>query len=258
MIPLVDLHCHLLAGLDDGPAGAEEALAMCQIASIDGTRLASATAHQNEQHPGVTPERIRETCRNLAATLRANGVSLTVFPSAEVELDPTTDLRWRRRELLSVADRGEYLLIELPHGSVIDARDTLRSVCRGGVRPILAHPERCPELLHEAGRIEELIELGCLVQVSSSSVTEPASGRDARALRGWFRRGIVHVLGSDGHSAFTRPPRMADAYERIRRWAGAPVADRVCSTSGMAILNGLPLRIARPEPAERRWFVPFW
>ncbi len=62
MIPLIDIHCHLLAGLDDGPATQEEALAMCRLAYAEGTRMAAATAHQNDHWPDVTPERIRLAC----------------------------------------------------------------------------------------------------------------------------------------------------------------------------------------------------
>jgi protein-tyrosine phosphatase len=97
-----------------------------------------------------------------------------------------------------------------------------------------------------------------LVQVSTHSITEPANAKDERALRDWFKRGIVHVLGSDGHSPRRRPPRMAAAYEQIVRWAGAAVADRVGSTSGMAILQGLPLKIPPIAPKRKRWFSQLW
>lgn len=257
MIPLVDFHCHLLPGLDDGPATADEALEMCRIASGAGTSLVCATAHQNEQFGAVTPDRIRQACRLLARALRAHDIPLHPFPCAEVQVFPGLESAWSRRELLGVADRREYLLLELPHGLFLDLRDTVQSLCRAGVRPILAHAERSPELLHETGRIEELIHAGCLVQVSSGSVTDPPNRHAARALRRWLKSGLVHLIGSDGHSVLDRPPKIAEAYHRIARWAGARVADRVCSVNGLAILQGLPLRVAKPEPARSRWFA-FW
>jgi protein-tyrosine phosphatase len=126
------------------------------------------------------------------------------------------------------------------------------------VRPILAHAERQPEVLHEPGLVEGLIRAGCLIQVNSGSVTEPATLADARALKGWFRRGVVHVLGSDAHSTRRRRPALADAYRQIAAWAGSSVADRVCSTNATAILHGLPLRVPEPEPRRSRWFARFW
>jgi len=171
---------------------------------------------------------------------------------------PEIEAAWRRGELLSVADRGEYLLVEMPHGLFIDLRAIIKGLREAGVRPIIAHPERHPELLHDPGRIEQFIQAGCLVQVSSGSVTDPEAREDARALRDWFKRGVVHFLGSDGHSPRHRRPRMADAYRQIAQWAGVSVADRVCSTNATAVVHGLPLRVPPPEPRRTRWFPRFW
>ena len=258
MIPLVDMHCHLLAGLDDGPRTADEALAMCRLADAEGVRLAAALAHQNEQWQTVTPDRIRQAAGRLTQQLHEAGLALTVFPCAEIMVFPDLVAAWRRGELLSVADRGQYLLLEMPHGLCVDLRALVKELRQEGVRPILAHPERHQELLHDAGRIEQLIRASCLVQVSSASITSPASARDERALKSWFKRGVVHCLGSDGHSPRRRPPHLAAAYQRVRRWVGAAAADRIGSTNGTAIAHGLPLRTPEPEPVRKRWLLKFW
>ncbi len=257
MIPLVDIHCHLLAGLDDGPRSDDDALAMCRIACAEGVGLAAATAHQNEHWPAVTPGRIRHAVDRLAHLLTDAGIPLTVFPCAEIVAHPDLDLSWRNGAVLSVADRHQYLLVEMPTGLFVDLRGTFQRLEQAGVQPILAHPERCPELLHEEGLIEQLIQAGCLVQVSAASLTDPPNRHDSKALKSWLQRGIVHLLGSDGHSPTWRPPRLADAYRRIIRWAGRNTADRVCSTNGMAVLYGLPLRVAPPEPKRTRWIPAF-
>jgi protein-tyrosine phosphatase len=258
MIPLVDTHCHLLAGLDDGPRTEAEALEMCRLAYADGIRTVIALAHQNERWAAVTPQRIREACARLAEALRTAGTPLTVYPGAEVMVHPDVESAWRGGELLSAADRGTHLLLEMPHGLFVDLTETVVSLCQAGVRPILAHPERHPELLHEPEQIETLIRAGCLVQVSSASVTEPPTRRDERALKDWFRRGIVHLLGSDGHSPRRRSPRLAEAYRRIVSWAGSRVADRVCSTNGVAVCHGLPLHLPEPRARARWWSLRFW
>jgi protein-tyrosine phosphatase len=90
--------------------------------------------------------------------------------------------------------------------------------------------------------------------VSAKSITDPPSRAGARELKGWFRRGLVHVLGTDAHSPRRRAPRMAEAYRQVVRWLGNPAADRVCSTNGMAVLQGLPLRVPEVAPRPRRWF----
>lgn len=258
MIPLVDMHCHLLAGSDDGPRTDDEALEMCRMAWAEGIRLSAALAHQNERWKQVTPGLIRERVQQLREALRAAEVQLSVFPCAEVMVHPEIEASWRRGDLLSVADRGKYLLVEMPHGIFLDLRQIIKSFSQAGVTLILAHPERHSELLHDAGRIEQFIEAGCLIQVSSGSVTEPPTRQDAKALQDWFVRGVVHVLGSDGHSSGRRQPRMAQAYSQVARWAGEHVADRVCSTNAAAIVHGLPLKVPSPEPRRARWFFGLW
>jgi protein-tyrosine phosphatase len=258
MIPLVDLHCHLLAGMDDGPRTPEDALAMCRIAYTEGIRMACATAHQNETWSEVTPDGIRSAAQQLADRLREANLPLTVFPCAEVMVSPDLESSWRERRILSVADRGQYLLLEMPHGLCVDLRATARRLVKAGARPILAHPERCAELLEDAGRIEGLLEAGCLVQVSTRSITEPANRGHERELKSWFQRGIVHFLGSDGHSPRRRAPVMAEAYHRVVRWIGPAAADRVCGTNGLAVLQGIPLRVPPPKPRARRWLARIW
>jgi protein-tyrosine phosphatase len=255
MIPLVDMHVHLLAGLDDGPRTPEAARAMARMMAGEGVRLSVALAHQNPRWPAVTPGRVRAAAGALAEALRADGTDLSVFPCAEVEAHPDLGDDWAAGRLVSVADRGQFLLVEMPGHRFVDLRPAVRQLRQHGVRPVLAHPEQHPELLHEPGAVEQLIRMGCLIQVSSGSVTDPPSRSDARALCDWLRRGVVHLIGSDGHSPERRPPRLAAAYRQIGRWAGVAVADRVCSTHGTAILHGLPLHVPPPERPARRWFA---
>lgn len=258
MIPLVDLHVHLLAGLDDGPRSEEDALQMCHDAYKEGVQLAAATAHQNETYPDVTPDIIRDRAARLADALRRDKLPLQIFPTAEVMASPDLEKDWQRGHYLSVGDRKQFLLLEMPHGLYVELRDFIGRFQRSGVQFILAHPERQPELLHEPGLIEQLVQAGCLVQICSGSVTDPRNREDLRALKDWLRRGIVHFLGSDGHSLHRRPIRMMAAYHQIARWTSYADADRICSANGIAVLQGLPLYVADPLPRRSRWPLRFW
>lgn len=256
MVPLVDIHCHLLAGLDDGPRTMEAALEMCALAYAEGVRLIAATAHQSPRWT-VTPDCIRKATNALQVALQNQGSGMIVFPSAEVMAQPETVEDWRRGNLLSIADCGRYLLLEMPHGIFVDLLPTVRRLRHLGVRPILAHPEREELLLHEVGLIESLIEAGGLVQVSSASVTHPKNKADLRALKSWFRRGIVHFLGSDGHSPTRRPPHLAAAHQQVTAWIGPGHADRIVSSNGLAVAHGLPLRVPRPVPKKAGSWWPW-
>jgi len=258
-LPLVDIHCHLLAGMDDGPRTQDDAVAMCAVAQSEGVGLMSATAHQNERWSAVTPERIRQATLVLRQALANAGSSVQVFPCGEVMATPETVSALQAGKLMTVGDKGHYVLLEMPRGLYVDLRPTVRALRQAGVRVILAHPERERDLLHVPGLIEELIADGCLVQVSSASVTDPRNRRDAEALRQWLRRGMVHLIGSDGHSVKRRPPLLAAACQRIAQWAGARAAERICRTNGLAVLHGLPLRVPEPAPPARRWWwLPAW
>jgi protein-tyrosine phosphatase len=260
MVPLVDIHCHLLAGLDDGPRTMDAALDMCALAYAEGVRLMAATAHQNPRWAGVTPDRIRSATTLLREALAERGCAMSVFPCAEVMAQPETVEDWETHKLLSVADGGRYMLLEMPHGVFVDLLPMVRRLRALDVRPILAHPEREVTFLHEPGRIEEMIEAGALVQVSSASITDPKNEEDRRALQSWFKRGIVHLLGSDGHSPTRRPPLMAAAFQQVTGWVGPAQADRIGSSNGLAVAHGLPLRISRPQAKATAswWFLNLW
>ena len=259
VIPLVDMHCHLVAGADDGPPTLDDAVEMCRISREEGVGTIHGLAHQNEYYPDVTPEVIREGIRALTARLKEEQIPVMVYPGAEIIVLPALDADWERGELLSVADRQQYVLVEMPHGLFVDIRDLVYRLSQLGLRTLLAHPEQVPELLHDDGLIEELIGLGCVTVVSTGNVVQPASALDGRRLRAWFRRGIVHLLGSDGHSPKRRPPLMAQAFRTVVNWAGEAAANRIGALNGLAVLQGLPLKL---PPIERRralsWLPRFW
>src|SRR3954447_22693330 len=103
--PLVDIHCHLLAGLDDGPRTREDAVAMCRLSYEQGVRQSVALAHQNEEYPDNHPDRIRAAFRVLIDDLKTAGVPYSVVPTAEVMVRPDLMEAWDRGEFLSVGDQ---------------------------------------------------------------------------------------------------------------------------------------------------------
>jgi protein-tyrosine phosphatase len=255
MVPLADVHVHLCAGMDDGPRTFEDAVLMCRIAAAEGVRAMAATAHQNERWRDVTPERIRAATLQLRETLVRENIPVEVFPTAEVMAEPDTPRAWREERLLGIADRRNYILLEMPRGCFVDLEPTIRDLRDLGARTVLAHPEKEDQFLYGDGTLERLIEIGALVQVSASSVTDPKSPEELKALKSWFQRGMVHLLASDGHSPRKRPPLMAAAYREIARWIGPAAADRIASTNGLAVLEGQRVRVARPLPMKRKWFA---
>src|SRR5207247_2431655 len=141
MLPPVDTHVHLLAGLDDGPRDADEALAMARMLAADGVRMATALAHQNDYYPENDAARLREAAAAFAAELKANDVPLTAYPTGEVMVTPDLVERFDAGQLLTVADKGKFLLVEMPHVLFVDLMPIAAALRSRGVRIIVAHAE---------------------------------------------------------------------------------------------------------------------
>jgi protein-tyrosine phosphatase len=255
MLPLADTHVHLLAGLDDGPPTEDVALAMCRMLVAEGARHATALAHQNDGYPDNTPERMVAAAATLAATLAAKKVPLTVYPTAEVMLSPTVVEDWQAGKLLSVANRRQWLLVEMPHGMFVDVLPIAESLVPAGVRLIIAHAERYPDLLHDHALSARWIAAGCLIQVTARAIAEPWTDEMDRGLRAWLKGGFVHLLGSDGHGIDRRQPLLATGYRALARLAGSHAAERIASHWGVAVLQGLAVNPPPPHPPSRSWFT---
>lgn len=267
-----DIHCHLCPGLDDGPRTLDEALEICHLAWQEGIRTIGALAHQNDAYPENTPERITESVNKVAAALHELEIPLQLVPWSEVMIGSDTLDQWDSGKLLAAGDPQRhaaspkntetrkhrntvsYLLLEFPHGLFLDIRDLAMAFVRAGVTPVIAHAERYPELLHDTAMTSDLIAIGCVIQVNSGSVVETKSRTDERALRDWFRRSVVHVIGSDAHSPRRRRPLMAEAYDSVVRWTDDPTARQIFQSNGEAVLTGRPLRVPKPLPSTRKTF----
>jgi len=255
MTPLADTHVHLLAGRDDGPQTMDEAVAMCRMLVAEGARHATALAHQNEDYPENRASSLRFTAAELTSQLTARQIPLSVYPTGEVMLSPTIVEDWQAGNLLSVGDRSQWLLIEMPHGMFVDVLPVVERLRPLGMRVIIAHAERYAELLDDPALAARWIEAGCLIQVTAQALAEPWDVEVERGLERWVTGGFVHLLGSDGHGLDRRRPVLVRGYERLARWGGRPAAERIASLWGIAVLQGLPLNVPAPRQPTRSWFT---
>ncbi len=252
---LADTHVHLLGGLDDGPADGVEALAMARTLVAEGVRHATALAHQNDGYPENTAERLRSAATEFSALLKQQNVPLSVYPTGEVMLSPSTLADYQAGTLLSVGDKKRHLLVEMPHGMFLDIRHLAMQFGQLGVRLVIAHAERYPELLYDDGHTLDAVAAGCLIQVTTESLGAPGSAREERALKNWAKRGLIHVIGSDGHNLDRRPPHLRAGVERLAKWAGPMAANRAASIWGSSLLQGGPVNPPPPLPRQRSWFA---
>jgi protein-tyrosine phosphatase len=254
---VIDLHCHVIARVDDGPATIEDALALCRAARADGTTTIIATPHVNWRYPNVGAGTVEAGVAALKAALLSAGIDLRVDGGAEIALSRAGELSDAEIVALRLG-QGPYSLIECPHrgGAPAAIREMLHRFAGSGHSILLAHPERCPVFQSDPRLVPELIDHGTLCCVTARSLTGDFGPRARAYAWDLMEAGHVHAIASDAHGAVGRPPDLASTLDRAG--LSASQIEYFARTSPRAIIEGAPL--ARPPrvevPRSRRRFQP--
>lgn len=235
----IDVHCHCLPGLDDGPATLEESISLCRLLVTDGIGTVIATPHQLGLYDGRNAsDAIRAGCAALEAELSHRNIPLQVLPGADVRIDERLAGMLDRDEVLTLADRRVHLLLELPHETLIDPRPLLRLLARKKLQPIITHPERHEQLRKRLESISAWIGEGAICQVTAGSLLGDF-GQSAQSA-GWrlLEAGAAHLIATDAHDVRRRPPRMSRAFAEIERRLGSVIARRVCVDNPLSVSQG--------------------
>jgi protein-tyrosine phosphatase len=238
---MIDLHCHLLPGIDDGPDTLEESLALCSIAVDGGVTHAIVTPHI---HPGRwenTRQSIQRDCANLQSELLKNNIPLQLGFAAEVRL---TDQIMRQVEHNEIPFYGEVdgyniMLLEFPHGHIIPGSDKLVAwLMEHNIRPLIAHPERNKQVMKDIELLQSFIEAGCWLQITAGSVTGAFGEQAQQIAHQLLKDDAVTVLASDGHNAKARKPGLKQAFDAIAGQYGAERARRLTQHTPAVIAAG--------------------
>jgi len=223
---MIDIHSHILPGIDDGAGDLEEALEMARLAVADGIRVMVATPHLFK-HKSVDLDAINEKSVILGhldrfrGRLAAEGIPLEILPGCDVPLSADTLRLLAEDRVLTINDGKRYLLLELPHFSI---PPTLEDICFRlqslGLTPIITHPERQPLIQERPERLGRLVDLGCLAQLTAGSLTGGFGRRIARFSRQLVKKGYIHLLASDAHNTRGRPPMLSQAVSELTRLVG--------------------------------------
>jgi protein-tyrosine phosphatase len=254
---MIDLHNHLLPGIDDGPHTLEESVESARRASAEGVRTIAATPHVREDHPNVRPEELEERCEELRARLAQEEVAIEVVSGGEVDLTWALDASDDDLRLVSYGQRGLDLLVETPYAPLPSTFEALLFDFQvRGYRILLAHPERNPTFRTDPERLDALVERGVLIQVTGASLAGGNSRSESRRVAlDLIRRGRAHVIASDSHGrSVSRPPLSAAVGEAEKR-----IGERarwMVSEAPAAILAGEPLG-PPPEPTKSKRLFPW-
>lgn len=239
---MIDVHIHLLPGVDDGAADLEESVAMCRTALEDGCEALVATPHQSH------PEWENRDAAHLEALLQevqiACGGTPELFLGAEIRvghdlLDAVTDLE--RSNLVPLAG-SSYLLLELevdtPPQQVVEL---VHELCVAGWQPIIAHPEFISSLSGDLDAMARIARAGGRFQVTAMSLTGGFGGRIRRLTRRMLKAQLVDFVASDAHRATWRPPGLHRAFEEIATLRDRDTAELLTLGNPRAVLEDQPL-----------------
>lgn len=242
---MIDIHCHILPELDDGPKTWETALDMCRLAQADGIEHIVATPHANDRYPYD-----RQKGAGLLSNLRqlaGPNPALSLGCDFHLSYDNLQDVLVRPEYYCIEGTR--YLLVELSNYSIPpETEDCFRQLGDRGISSILTHPERHPLLQPAPERVLDWVEQGCLVQVTASSLTGSWGRQAQRAARWLLEHEGVHVLATDAHDAAHRAPVLSAGHDAAAEICGDRIAQFLVEANPRAIIGGAPLPYL-PTPA---------
>jgi protein-tyrosine phosphatase len=256
---MIDLHCHLLPGLDDGPKTTEESLAMAEEAIADGITHVVATPHANSDY-SFDFEKVSGAVKELHAKL---GGRLILATGCDFHMSHENLIAIRKDPQAFCINRKDYLLVEFNDFSIPPSMDqTLHELQLAGIRPIVTHPERNGILRTHPERLQQWIRVGCYVQLTAGSLTGVFGSGPQQQAWDWLSSGLVHFISSDAHNTGRRPLRLKFAFEAVTAKLGAEKARALLMDNPLAAFEGRPLpyvpEIAPlPEPRKRKRFIFF-
>ena len=250
----IDIHSHILPGVDDGARDLQQTLAMAKAASYDGVTALVATPHVIKGVFDNHKADILQQVLNVDFYLKHCGLKMPILPGAEYYLEPNLAERLAAGTLLTINDTGRYLLVELPATMVPDYTDQiLYEIQLQGVTPIIAHPERNLGLAKKPQMLQEWARRGILAQVTSISISGWfGRGAKKRALK-FLQTGAAQLIASDGHDARGRAPLINQAFQEIEQLWGTDMARTLTFHNPDLIIRGLPLKPTVPPPSEMPW-----
>ncbi|MEM9605415.1 MAG: CpsB/CapC family capsule biosynthesis tyrosine phosphatase [Pseudomonadota bacterium] len=227
---MIDIHAHVIPGIDDGPADLDEARDLVRAAVAAGTTHIVATPHMvPDQYPNTRTSIVSAFAKCKYTLESASGVRLAAAAEVRVGVD-TVDLVEREQlPWIGHYDGRPVALLEFPHAAVpIESRNVIRWLVTRGVVPLIAHPERNLEIMQSYHRVTELADLGCLFQLTAASMSGGFGPGAQKTGARMVRDGLVHVLASDMHNTRYRPPALGPGGRVVEKMIGSSaVADLV-------------------------------
>lgn len=259
---LLDLHSHMLPGLDDGASDWHQSLAMANMAVEDGIKGVVCTPHWVLGRYDNTRQMILRALEKLKKKLADHDIPLNVYPGAELRLDVNLSQRIRTGELLTINDTGRFALIELPEGPLPqNLEEFFWDLKAQKITPIISHPERNAVLLRYPIRLYKWVQMGVLTQLTAASLLGLFGTKVEKFAALLVAHNLIHILVTDTHGLRIRTPILSEGYRAVEAMKGSAVAREMAYEIPKRIIQGEPVIPDEPIPirtqfSRKRW-LPF-
>jgi protein-tyrosine phosphatase len=247
---MIDLHCHLLPGVDDGPADLDGSIAMARAHVAAGVAVVACTPHVNWQTPTAAPDMVAGV-EALRAALEHERIPLRILTGGEVGLTRAVEMPDEELSAFKLGG-GPWLLLEAPLDVATGVEQAVALVASRGHRVLLAHPERSPAFQRDADAVGRLVAAGVACQVTATALTGAFGSTAKRCATELMRAGLIHIVASDAHDTVRRPPGLR---QPLAEAGFAALAEDLSQRAPAAIVAGevLPARAAPAAPRGRWW-----
>ncbi|WP_203649332.1 tyrosine-protein phosphatase [Secundilactobacillus yichangensis] len=235
---MIDLHCHLLPGVDDGSANLDNSLKLATEAVNNGVEYALLTPHHmNGVYINHRVDVIRETAE-FQKQLRAHSIHLTVFPGQEVRINGELLRALDQHDILFADEGDQYLMLEFPDDDVpAYTADMIYQLQQRGVIPVIVHPERNTKIMSHPDLIYDLLQKGCLSQITASSFVGTFGEKVEHFSQQLVKAGQCYIFASDAHNLPGRKYEMKEAFDKLQVEFGRELVEEF-EDNAKAIING--------------------
>lgn len=244
---MIDLHCHFLPGIDDGAQTLADGLALARAAAADGITYSVMTPHILPGRYDNTRSTIEQAFKDFRSALRKARIPLHIGMAAEVRLSPDIVALLSQDEVPFLGELNGYriMLLEFPHSQITAGAEKLvERLLKQGIRPLIAHPERNQDVIHDLSKIEPFVEMGCFLQITAGSLVGLfGRGPQRRALE-LLEFDVFKVLASDAHNLTGRRPALREGMEAAARVIGEQAAHDLAHQNPRMILRGAVAAVA--------------
>ncbi len=237
MLSSIDIHCHIMPGVDDGSPDVETSLNMLQTAEKNGVESIILTPHHKPMHHNVSPEHNRVYCERLQEKAQKAGLNIRLYSGNEIYYSDETQRELENGKICTLAD-SDYVLVEFhPTNPYKAIHNAMYQVQAAGFVPIVAHVERYSDIVSHASYVEDLVDMGCYIQVNASSIMGKYGFGISHFTKKLLKNRLVHFVATDAHDNKTRAPELLECRNYVAKKYGDAYSQKIFYDNPMSVIQ---------------------